>query len=130
MELSRIRGTVKMVLEEVHLASPEEIERVRLEAEQEPETDVDDAGEQLHKLELSPKPKDDVEQMFWAMRRQFPEMVEAFKSAPFSGGGHVVSGPVPISQLVELYLTPKQYADLREPPLLSILKVSLHQEYP
>lgn len=112
-----------MILEEVRLVPPEEIERARLEAEQPPETDVDDAGEQLQKVEFVPEPKDPTERFIWALRRQFPEIAEGLKSAQFVGGR--VMGPVPVSQMIEVVFTSEQYAELGCPPLLSILKVSM-----
>jgi len=129
-QLVRVGGTVKMSLQEVHTVPPEEITRARLEAEAEPETDIVDAGEQLAKIESAPPPPEDpIERMFWGMRKQFPEMADAFKNAPRMGGGRmIVSGPVPISQVIEVYFSPEQYAELGSPPLLSILKVSLKQE--
>jgi len=129
-QLVRVGDTVKMSLQEVRTVPPEEITRARLEAEAEPENDVVDEGEQLQKVDLSPKPKTQMEEVFSAMRTQFPEMTEIFKNAPRMGGGRMmsVSGPVPISQVIEVYFSPEQYAELGSPPLLSILKVSLKLE--
>ena len=128
VQLTQIGGTVKMVLEEVRLVPHEEIERARLEAEQMPEIDVDDAGAQLQKLDLIPEPKNPVEEVFRAMRTQFPEMVEVLKSPPYPSRGIVVRGPAPTSNLIEIYFSPEQYLKLGSPPLLSILKVSLKLE--
>jgi len=94
VQLTQMGGGVKMVLQEVHLVPPEEIERARLEAEQGHEIDVVDAGEQLAKIEIvPPEPKDPMERMFWAMRKQWPEIVEGLKSAQVSGGRPDGAGP-------------------------------------
>lgn len=47
VHLARIGPSVKMVLQEVRTVPPEEIERARLESEQEPETDIVVESEQL-----------------------------------------------------------------------------------
>ena len=125
--LSHRGGVVLMVLEEVRIIPPEEIERARMEAELEPETDINEEGEQLQKLNLRPKPEDSMEQVFWAMRNQFPEMAEAFNSAPRMGGGKMmrVAGPSFVSSLTEMHITPEQYVEMGSPPLLSIIKFSM-----
>jgi len=40
----------------------------------------------------------------------------------------MVRGPVVLSQLVELYLSPEQYVELGSPPLMAVLRVSLKLE--
>lgn len=128
VNLSARGGVVNMVLQEVRTVSPEEIERARLEAEQDPELDIVDEGEQLQKVDLRPKPKDPMEQVFWAMRNQFPEMAEAFNNAPRMGrerGGGRMVAPSFISTLMEMHITPEQYVEMGSPPLMSILKVSM-----
>ena len=124
VQLTCLCDTVKMVLEEARLISPEEIERARLEAEN--ETDVTDVGDQLQKVDFIPKPKNQIEEMFSAMRSQMPEMIEAFKGSAQGHGGQV--GPRPISRVLEMYLTCEQYEDLGSPSLLSVLKLSMKME--
>ena len=136
VNLSQRGGVVLMILQEVRTVSPEEIERARLEAEQDPETDIVDEGEQLQKLDLKPRPEDPMEQIFWAMRKQFPEMMDIFKMSPYQGGsargggGRRVMMAVPISSsyLIEMHISPEQYVEMGSPPLMSILRVSLKLE--
>ena len=127
-QLVRVGDTVKMSLQEVRTVPPEEITRARLEAEAEPENDMVDEGEQFQKVDLSPKPKTPMGEFFRAMIDEIPELADAFKRAPRRGGGGRVMMAVPISQMIEVYFTPEQYAELGSPPLLSILKVSLKLE--
>lgn len=126
IHLSRLGASVKMVLEEVRLIPLEEIERARLEADKEPEIDVVDEGEQFQKVDLHPKPTNPMEEMFSALRTQFPELAEMMKSGPPSPM-KVMSArrPVPVTPVMEVYFTPEQYVALGSPGLLSIVKVSM-----
>jgi len=126
VNLSQRGGTVQITLQEVRTIPPEEIKRARLA--QEPETDVDDVGEQLHKVEFNPPPEDPMERMFWGMRRQFPEMAEAFKNTPRMGGEGRLMVAVPISNLVEMHISPEQYVEMGSPPLMAVLRFSLKLE--
>jgi hypothetical protein len=115
-----------MVLEEVRLIPPEELERARAEAEKQPEIDVVEEQTQLLKVDLHPKPKNPMEEVFSAIRTQFPEFAEMMKSVPSASGRVMrVRGPVPISPMIEVYFTPEQYVELGSPGLLSIVKVSM-----
>ena len=129
VQLTRIMGFVKMVLEPVRRVSPEEVERVRLESELESETDVEFAAEQIQKMS-PPEPKNEMEGLFFAMQKYFPGIFEAASVVPPSRG-HSVSGssPVRVSQVVEMWFTIEQYSNLGEPPLLGILKLSINMEH-
>ena len=135
VNLSQRGGVVLMILQEVRTVSPEEIERARVEA-QEPETDINEESEQLQKVEFRQRPKDPMEQIFWAMRNQFPEMMEMFKMSPYrggsargGGGGRVLMAvPLSSSYVIEMHISPEQYVEMGSPPLMSILKVSMKLE--
>ncbi|GAH87467.1 unnamed protein product [marine sediment metagenome] len=130
IHLARIGPSVKMVLEEVRTVPPEEIERARREAEQTPETDVVDEGAQLQKVDLAPKPKTQMEEVFSAMRTQIPEFAEVFKSMSNSGPSRkgVTMRAVPIFQHMEAYFTPEQYKEMGSPPLLSKIRITMSVE--
>lgn len=131
VHLSQAGPFLRMVLEELKTVPPEEIERARLAAEQEPGTDAVDAGKQFGKIDPIPAPKTQMEEVFSAMRTQFPELMEVFKLSPppRRGAGRVLMAvPLPSSQTIEMYITHEQYAELGSPPLLSTLKLSLELE--
>ncbi len=133
VNLSQRGGVVLMVLEEVRTVPPEEITRARLEAEKDPENDIVDEGKQFGKVDLDPPPKDPVEKMLWAAKRQIPGLEEAFKDAfkgsPMGPGGRmmVVRGPSPVQliNIVEIHVTTEQYVELGSPPLLSTIQLTL-----
>ena len=131
VNLSRRGSAVLMILKEIRTVPPEEIERTRREAEEEPETDVVDAGEQFKKIDPIPAPKTQMEEVFSAMRTQFPEMVEIFKMSPPPGGGGgrimrvMGSSPLPSYPVIEMLITAEQYAVLGSPPLLASIKIAL-----
>ena len=130
VNLVQIGNTVKIVLQEVRLIPKEEIERAQQEAKLKEKAE-EDVGEQLQKVIPLPKePTDPTERLFWAMRRQFPEMVEALEHVPHSPKMKILSamGPAPVSRLIDVYFTPEQYVELGSPLLLSILKVSMKME--
>ena len=129
VNLAQRGGVVLMILQEVRTVPPEEIERTRVEAEQQPETDIVDDGEQLQNIELRPEPNDPMEKMFWAMRNQFPEMVDVFKIPPPREVRVMrTAGPVLVSALIEMHITPEQYVEMGSPPLMGILRVSMKLE--
>ena len=132
IHLAELGPSVRMVLKEVRTVPPEEIERARREAEKEPELDIVKEGKLYQNLDVrSPEPKDPIRHMFWAMKQEFPDMANAFKNIPsFPGapGGRRAMVAVPISPQIEVLFTPEQYRELGNPPLLSILKVSLKLE--
>lgn len=128
VHLARIGPSVKMILEEVRTVPPEEIERARLESEQEPETDIVVESEQFQKVDLSPPPEDPMRRMIWAWKQEFPEIEEIFKGGSFpgaKGGGLTLRSPVPISNQIEVLFTPEQYRELGSPPLLSTIQIAL-----
>lgn len=134
VNLSQRGGVVLMILQEVRTVSPEEIERLRKKAE-EPETDIVDEGEQLQKVEFDTPPEHPVEQFFWAMKRQMPEIADIVRMSQFQGGSArgggrrmMVAVPLPSSYLIEMHISPGQYVEMGSPPLMGILRVSMKME--
>lgn len=126
IHLARLGASVKMVLEEVRLIPPEELERARAEANKEPEIDIVEEQTQLQKVDLHPKPTNPMEEMFSAMRTQMPEAFEALKGGPPSPMRIMSArGPIPVTPMMEVYFTHEQYVEMGCPGLLSIVKVSM-----
>lgn len=129
INIARVGPSVKMVLEEVRTVPPEELKRA--EAEAEPEIDVVDEGKLFQNLNVRPKPKTQMEEVFSAMRTQLPELMEVFKNNPSFPGGHGggrILRPVPLSLDMEMLITPEQYAEMGSPPLLSTIRVTMSVE--
>lgn len=120
-------GSVRMVLEAVKTVPPEEIESARLESEGATEVDIDDAGEQLQKVEFDPEPEHSFTSFLRAIKKEFPGMMGEVRGSPYPGtsGGSARMMPVPHYQLIDAYLTPEQYDELGSPPLLSIVKINM-----
>lgn len=110
------------------LPPPEEIERLRAEAELEPQPPTDEERAAVEKL-LGPASTDrdeaTLQRIFQLYRREMPELFEALKGFKAPGGKLVAAGPSlePISQ--ELNLTTKQYLELGSPPLFAVLTLSV-----
>lgn len=129
VHLSQVGPSVRLILQEVRTVPPEEIERASLESPPELETDVVAEGGLLKKIDFAPKPKTQMEEMFSAMRTQFPELTEIFgPSFPGKRGGGVMMRAVPISQQIEVFFTPEQYRELGSPPLLSTIRIAMSVE--
>ncbi len=129
INLDSVGPFVKMNLEAIRTVPPEEIERARREAEHEPEIDVVDEDKLYQKLNVRPKPKTQMEEVFSALRTQFPEFAEMLKSGamfPAVPGGVVPMRVVPLFNQTAVLLTPEQYAEMGSPPLLSTIRVVLN----
>jgi len=124
IHLARVGGSVRMVLEEVITVPPEEIERARLEVT---EIDVDDAGEQLQKVEFDPRSPNSFTSLLRAIKKEFPEMMGGMSVSqnPGKSGGSARMMPLPTYKMIEAYLTPEQYDELGSPSLLSIIKINM-----
>ena len=112
--------------------SLEEIERARLEAEMEPETDLALEEKLLKKLDLRPEPDSDegkmVRKIFNAWKREVPgifEMMTSFNDAP-----RMVAPLTPRMMLIrsplEIWITNQEYMDLGSPSIFQVIEITLY----
>lgn len=124
VNLDRVGPFVKMNLEAVRTVSSEE---------KEPELDKVDEGKLYQNLDVRPKPKTQMEEVFSAIRTQMPELMEMVKSGPsFPGApsGVIVRGPVSLFNQTAIFLTPEQYREMGSPPLLSTIQITMCMKAP
>lgn len=114
VDLSTVGGQVKMTLSEQREAPPEP-----------PPTDLVEEGAQLQKVEQIPKGIED--KIVAAMRRQFPEFGEMFKSIaiPSIPSTDTMSAIAFTPTNIAFILSREQYRELGSPSLFSMFKVSL-----
>ena len=111
--------------------SLDEIERARLEAEQETETDLALEERLLEKLDFRPEPNSDEDKMVRkivnAWKREMPELFEEMKSfnaprmfAPLTPRMMLIRSPL------EIWITNKEYMDLGSPSIFQVIEITLY----